>query len=120
MSPPATLTPPWRAFRGEPIAQEGIRMLIRRRSVTKRALATVGAAVLGLGLVTAVLAQGAAVAGKSEVTDIDKSWPHEVRAPDGRTMATLLTEIHDKALDEWAAATPETRVALRAAISRSM
>src|SRR5688572_27744625 len=94
--------------------QEEERMSCRRRAVPKSASTLAIVTFLCLGLATAVVAQAPPpTPGKEEVTDAGRSWPHEVKAPDqpygGKSMAVLLTEIHEKALDAWLAAPPEAR-----------
>ena len=78
-----------------------------------------------LALASAVVAQQAPLTpGKAELTDAGISWPHEVTAPEpvyaGKSMAVLLTEIHEKALVEWAAAPPEMKPTIRDVISRAV
>jgi len=61
--------------------------------------------VAAVAVTTAVLAQS--MPGKAEITDTGHSWPHEVNEKadgSGKTMAQMLTEIHEAALTALSAA----------------
>ena len=74
-------------------------------------------------MITGVLAEeNPPTPGRAEVTDAGKSWPHEVASTTypGKSMADLLKEIHNAAVDALATATGPAKADIQKVIDRSL